>query len=226
MKKRIISIFLIVSIVVSLLAISAANTSAYSKYAPAPKLTSITTKGYNLHVTWTHSGYATEWYTVWVHKWYTDPKQSSNWKKYTSYGKSIDIGSLENGATYDIKVSAHDEMGYESKYSNVGKRTFLINPKLYSPRWGTETLFTQDMVLSWTSVPKADYYVVWGQYRRTDGGKWSSWQTNKIIYDVKKHKIPTTYLWRVKKGYTFNVKVSAVKDGCHSDYSSMWNFSA
>ena len=217
MKKRIISIFLIVSIIVSVCAVSAVSTSAYSNMVSAPKNAKVVTDGYCFNVSWSHNNYATLYYHVWLHKWGT---KSSKWIRYTSFGKSINIGSLENGATYDIKVSAHDKVGNESQYSNVCKRTFLIYPKLYQPETEDATFFTKYIDLVWSRVPKADYYVVWGQYKLTNGNdKWSSWQSKKI-YSTNQYK------WEVRKGYTFHIKVSAVKNGCHSDYSSMWKITA
>lgn len=223
MKKRIISIFLIVSIIVSLFAISAVNTSAYSKYASAPTLTSVTTKGYSLHVSWSHNGYATQFYTVWAHKWGTDATKSKNWVKFTSFDKSINIQCLQSGATYDIKVSAHDEMGNESKYSNVIKRTFVCKPTLEKTAYYKKvSSIKTEYEFAFCNFADAtpDYYVFWLQYKSNSGNKWSNWQ-QKVCYS--KANSYTYNKMTFQNGYTYRVKVSAVMGGYHSDYSNTYS---
>ena len=116
MKKRLISIFLIVSIIISIFAVSAVSTSAFSKYTSAPKLVSVLPYNSQLNINWSHNGYATTAYCIWLHEWGTP---TNVWKRHYALTSYINIKGLKANTYYDIKVSAIDEVGNHSKYSNV-----------------------------------------------------------------------------------------------------------
>ena len=214
MKKRIISIFLIVSIIVSVCAVGVFTTSAYTVVCPTN--VKVSTVGNNFCVTWDHyADDATLWYEIWVR----NKSTSSKWYKYTSFKNKIgsfsqQIGSMyalgKSGDTYEIKVSCHDEMGREDWYSKPVTRTFVGKPTL-SGKWLSNTqaryYFTPG-----TGNKQPHHYVFWLAYKSNSGNKWSAWQ--------QRYCQGTTTSVTYKKGFTYRIKVSAVINGYHSDFSN------
>jgi len=226
MKKRLISIFLIVSIVISVFAVSAVTTSAASIVRPSN--VNVTTVGNNFRVSWTHyADDATQYYVIWVHNMRTDGRKSGNWKKFTSLRPkkgsfSQEIGSMfvlgNSGDTYEIKVSCHDEMGREDWYSNTVKRTFVSQPTLTKTNYFYKVATNKqenEFNFNVNQGKKPDYYVFWLQYKSNYGSKWSSWQQKKCS--------STSHKFTFTSGYTYRIKVSAVINGFHSDYSNTYS---
>ena len=113
MNKRIISIFLIVSIIASSFAISAVSTSAYSTpTGPISKSVLPYSDGKYINVNWQHDGLLTKKYCI----SYAELGKE-NWKSiYTnsSAQKYINIAGLNRDKTYKIRVSA---LGLNKQYS-------------------------------------------------------------------------------------------------------------
>lgn len=222
MKKRIISMFLIVSIIASLFVVSAISNSVGAKvvcYIVPPKNVKVTTVGNNFRVTWTHNA---DDATLFYHIWVRNKSKSSSWKSYASYKNKIgtftqDIGPMtklgKSGDTFEIKVSCHDEMGKKDWYSdnNVpATRTFVGKPTL-SGKWLSNTQ-AQYYFTPGTGNKQPHHYVFWLAYKSNSGNKWSAWQ--------QRYCQGTTTSVTYKKGFTYRIKVSAVINGYHSDFSN------
>ena len=120
MKKRIISIFLIVSIITSIFAISAVNTSAaVIPSAPSLKAVLPLNSGQYINVNWKHDGTNTEKYCVWVANSKADLNRKGSWKQYYTTKKYYNISGLKPNTSYVIKVSAlgKTKNGKHSGYS-------------------------------------------------------------------------------------------------------------
>lgn len=128
MKERLVSIFLILSIVASLFAISAVSTSAASTSAPSKPTLQYAipiNNGTMLCVRWTHNSLRTKNYRVWISEAYHSRDyyyNSNNWKFYDTSSSSSRYLVIKKGlkqhTTYIVKVSAIGTNGKHSDYSN------------------------------------------------------------------------------------------------------------
>ena len=128
MKKRLISIFLVVSIIISVFAVSAINTSAAAK----PTITSIRVYPNKINVNWTKVS-NTSYYAVWVLN-----KSTGKWSAYPTSANYINFDSLKPGIEYGFQVRAVDYQGHVGSFSKSQgvKFTFPQKPALYSSRSG------------------------------------------------------------------------------------------
>ena len=127
MKKRLLSIFLIVSIIISVCIVGVTTTSAKTNTPSTPtlKLVIPINNGTMLCVRWEHNGKNTKNYRVWIHehgqpitKWLHYDTDSSG-EKYLVITKG-----LKPYKNYDVKVSA---FGTNEKHSNYTKPIPAVN---------------------------------------------------------------------------------------------------
>lgn len=210
MKKRIISIFLIISIIASLFAISAVSTSAYSKTTSAPKLVSVLPYNGKLNVNWTHNGYATTAYCVWLHEF---GRPVTEWKKYYTVNKYINISGLKPNTNYNIKVSAKDKNGNHSKYSTIytANKAPVINPTPKITYEGKKYNQTRITCLPHFYTTSSLYYY----YRLEIKNR----ENNSTWYCTQRHN---SYCLDNKKGYT-TYKVQIIYEVGKTRYVSSWS---
>lgn len=208
MKKRIISMFLIVSIIASLFAVSAVSTSAASK-AAKPIITSILPINGKLNVKWYHNGKYTKMYGIAWQEW-----GSGKWKyNYTkkSSQKTFDITGLTPYKNYNIRVCAYDLNGNRSELSNqkvinwnasiissekTVKKNAIGEQRVYlTLKLGNQFYYSQDSIYRLSGI----YYNVASKsvFTSTQGIKKTtgefdrySTDTNKIVLNI--FKIPSS----------------------------------
>ena len=123
MKKRIVSIFLIVSIIVSVCAVGIVSTSAATCKAAIPTLGAVLPykNGNFINVNWSHSSKNTRLYGVAFNELGTN-----NWiYKYTknSKGRYLNVSGLKSYTNYSVRVYAYDLNGIRSE----GSAIFYLN---------------------------------------------------------------------------------------------------
>ena len=119
MKKRIISIFLIISIIASLFAVSAISTSAVT----TPTITSVVVYPTKINVNWT-KGSNISYYAVWVLN-----KSTGKWSAYKSSKTYINFDKLKPGINYGFQVRAVDYQGRISGFSASRRVKFTYPQK-------------------------------------------------------------------------------------------------
>lgn len=128
MKKRLVSIFLIVSIVASIFAVSAVSTSAACK-ADRPTLKAVLPykDGRYINVNWSHNGRNTKFFGV---SFRETGKTSPSICRYTanSKGRYLNVNGLKANTNYEVRVYAYDLNGQRSLSSD----SFYVstNPKI------------------------------------------------------------------------------------------------
>ena len=145
MKKRIISIFLIVSIVVSIVAISAINTSAYGyTEMDAPSSVSFENRDGALRISWTpvygayyyriiyrYRLYGTRYFTpnfVYPYSYTYDVK---SFYPYSTNGTiSHYISNPKPGTEFEISIASIDKNGREGNATGNYYTTYLSKPKI------------------------------------------------------------------------------------------------
>ena len=143
MKKRIISIFLIVSIVVSIFAISAINTSAYSRIN-APSSVSFENRDGSLRVSWSpvygaysyriiyrYKIFGAEYFTpngVYPYSyWYDVPSFNPH---DTSRKIYHDIKNPKPGTEFEICIQSFDNDGRPGNATKKYRTTYLSKPRI------------------------------------------------------------------------------------------------
>ena len=131
MKKRIVSIFLILSIVASLFAVSAVSTSAVT----TPTITSIVVYPTKINVNWT-KGSNISYYAVWVLN-----KSTGKWSAYKSSKTYINFDKLKPGINYAFQIRAVDNNGRIGSFSKARAVSFTFpqKPVIHSCRNGYGT---------------------------------------------------------------------------------------
>ena len=118
MKKRLVSIFLIVSIVASIFAVSAVSTSAACK-ADRPTLKAVLPykDGKYINVNWSHNGRNTKFFGV---SFREVGKTSPSGCRYTANSKGIylNINGLKANTNYEVRVYVYDLNGQRSLSSD------------------------------------------------------------------------------------------------------------
>lgn len=124
MKKRIISIFLIVSIIVSVCAIGVLNSSAVT-IPPGPSKISCANKSDCISISWTKVSNASR-YVLYYKK-----TNSSTWNRIFTWQNSVSFGKTgyaEPGAHYHFQVQSINKYGYDGGYSKVVSFVRLTTP--------------------------------------------------------------------------------------------------
>lgn len=219
MKKRLISIFLIVSIIASIFAISAINTSATStRTIPMSVWINPTQPSSGFQINWMGNApcYKLYWQKAGTGAW------SQKGYKYTDNNIKYNfqfINHLESGALYYFQFQEYTSAGKPvASYSKVFSRYYTSAPNLTGIRNITIGK-NRCMNINWTKVKGATGYTMWARIRGTN-----TWQRTPGV--IKN----TYYNWYgLKPWTTFEIKISAIgKDGhYHSAYSNsqMWQYS-
>ena len=131
MRKRIISIFLIVSIIISVFAVGVVSTSAASK-AAKPTITCIRVYPNKINVNWTKDS-NTSYYAVWVLN-----KSTNKWSAYPTTNNYINFNSLQPKIAYAFQVRGVDKQGRVGAFSKSQGVSFIFpqKPAIYSCRNG------------------------------------------------------------------------------------------
>ena len=124
MKKRIISIFLIVSIIVSVCAIGMTSFSAATCNAKVPKVISVVPYNGKLNVNWSHDGKNTKLYCVALHEFGTPTNKWIYYYTKNSKTKYLNITGLKSYKNYDLRVKAYD---LNNTWSNPSNEKVVIN---------------------------------------------------------------------------------------------------
>ena len=204
MKKRITSIFLIMSLIVSMFAVSAVATSAASKLCVAPTIRSTINRIESLNVNWNSIQNAT-YYTLWVRSSFTGKWNGIKTKNGTT--TYANYNWIRPGEKVDLKVSAVDKNGIHSEYSEIKtvENTSNVASKLATPVLNdVRNVGPLGRELTWSAVKGAKWYRV---FYKNANGKWLSkyTTTQTRFYDT----YPTA------KGDTYTV-------ACVTDNSANW----
>lgn len=141
MKKRIISIFLIVSIVVSIVAISAVNTGAYTKIA-APSSVSFENRDGALRISWTPVSGASSYRIIYRFKTFGSGYFTPNGVYPYSYTYDVKsfypnrtdgkishyISNPKPGTQFEIAIASIDGNGREGNATGKYYTTYLSKP--------------------------------------------------------------------------------------------------
>lgn len=135
MKKRLVSVFLVVSIIISVFAISAINTSARrypTPAAPGLEYAIPIHDGTMLCVRWIHDGRWTKNYHVWLCEKNADRKNRKNWKEYVTTSSAQKYLVIKSGlkphTSYIVKISALGTNGSHSVYSDwIENKDAVVN---------------------------------------------------------------------------------------------------
>ena len=204
MKKRIISIFLIMSLIISMFAVSAIATSAASNLCVAPTIRSTINRIESLNVNWNSIQNAT-YYTLWVRSSFTGKWNGIKTKNGTT--TYANYNWIRPGEKVDLKVSAVDKNGIHSEYSEIKtvENTSNVASKLATPTLlNVRNVGPLGRELTWNAVKGAKWYRV---FYKNANGKWLSkyTTTQTRFYDT----YPTA------KGDTYTV-------ACVTDNSANW----
>ena len=220
MKKRLVSIFLIVSIIASMVAVSAVSSSASTTSLAAPTLGKVSNYNGFININWSRVSGA-EQYCMWYRindkgKWYGVYTTKNYWN----------IQHPVPGTKFTIKISAVNYWGeHSAKYSNEKIIRYVNPPKIISVMQ-CDTGFVMD----WTNIGIANKYCLFYRYRNSDKKKWSSWSSAyitkdrySIFYDKNSHKYICKFYWKdLKPCYYFEIKVCAKAYGYLSAYSNLY----
>lgn len=221
MKKRIISIFLIVSFIVSMVAVSAVSSSALTTNLAPPTLGKVSNYNGFININWSRVSGA-EQYCMWYRindkgKWYGVYTTKNYWN----------IQHPVPGTKFTIKISAVDYWGeHSAKYSN-DKIIRYVNP----PKITSVMQCNNGFVINWTNIGIADKYCLFYRYRDSKNKKWSSWSSAyitrdkyNIFYDKNSHRYMCEFKWKkLKRCYYFEIKVCAKAYGYLSAYSNLYS---
>ena len=221
MKKRIISIFLIVSFIVSMVAVSAVSSSALTTNLAPPMLGKVSNYNGFININWSRVSGA-EQYCMWYRindkgKWYGVYTTKNYWN----------IQHPVPGTKFTIKISAVDYWGeHSAKYSN-DKIIRYVNP----PKITSVMQCNNGFVINWTNIGIADKYCLFYRYRDSKNKKWSSWSSAyitrdkyNIFYDKNSHRYMCEFKWKkLKRCYYFEIKVCAKAYGYLSAYSNLYS---
>ena len=209
MKKRIISMFLIISVLTSLFAVSAVSTSAAAK--PATPNVTVWNGGSSqgLYVTWNNvSNNAV--YQV-AYRPVGNYRSGQGYTYKTTASKNITLTGLTSGVCYQVQVRARVN-GVYGNYSKTKSMTYLSRPLLRD--------FLDDdeyLVLNWNGVKGANYYqlVKWNTANRR-------WDTVYNGYSVKftdrSAKAGETYRYQVRAMYWTQNNGTAYSAWSNVDY--------
>lgn len=136
MKKRIISIFLIVSIVVSIVAISAVNTGAYSRIN-APSSVSFENRDGSLRISWTPVYGAYSYRIIYRYRLFGARNFTPNgvypysyWYDVTDGKNSHYISNPQPGTEFEISIASIDKNGREGNAAGKFYTTYLSRPRI------------------------------------------------------------------------------------------------
>ena len=209
MKKRIISMFLIISVLTSLFAVSAVSTSAAAK--PATPNVTVWNGGSSqgLYVTWNNvSNNAV--YQV-AYRPVGNYRSGQGYTYKTTANRNITVTGLTSGVCYQVQVRARVN-GVYGNYSKTKSMTYLSRPLLRD--------FLDDdeyLVLNWNGVKGANYYqlVKWNTANRR-------WDTVYNGYSVKftdrSAKAGETYRYQVRAMYWTQNNGTAYSAWSNVDY--------
>lgn len=209
MKKRIISMFLIISVLTSLFAVSAVSTSAAAK--PATPNVTVWNGGSSqgLYVTWNNvSNNAV--YQV-AYRPVGNYRSGQGYTYKTTANRNITLTGLTSGVCYQVQVRARVN-GVYGNYSKTKSMTYLSRPLLRD--------FLDDdeyLVLNWNGVKGANYYqlVKWNTANRR-------WDTVYNGYSVKftdrSAKAGETYRYQVRAMYWTQNNGTAYSAWSNVDY--------
>lgn len=221
MKKRLVSIFLIVSIVASIFAVSTVSISAATTSLAPPTLGKVSNYDGFINVNWSRVSGAAKycmWYKV---------GNNSKWNSVYTTKTYWNIQHPVPGTKFTIKISAVDYWGeHSARYSN-DKIIRYVNP----PKITSVMQWKNGFVIDWTNIGIADKYCLFYRYRDSKNKKWSSWSSAyitrdkyNIFYDKNSHRYICEFKWKkLKRCYYFEIKVCAKAYGCLSAYSNLYS---
>lgn len=145
MKKRIISMFLIVSIVVSIFAIGVVSSSAAVAAAPNVSVTNYYT---GIKVSWSKVTNARN-YVVYYQR------AGSGWSHDDVFGTSYYLPNLKSGSTYYIQVRSIGNGGTYGNFSRVFKVKYISQPTGFGGRMINRG---KNLQMYWNKVTGAKKY--------------------------------------------------------------------
>ena len=181
MKKRIISIFLILSIVASLFAVSAISTSAVT----IPTITSVVVYPTKINVNWT-KGSNISYYAVWVLN-----KSTGKWSAYKSSKTYINFDKLKPGINYGFQVRAVD---YQGRISG------------FSASEGVKFTYPQKPVIAGIRETNR-IWLAYGVRNYGFTGGIATWIPYAKSYDLIVYKDRNIYAHRIEKSYSINFSI-------------------
>ena len=221
MKKRIISIFLIVSFIVSMVAVSAVSSSALTTNLAPPTLGKVSNYNGFININWSRVSGA-EQYCMWYRindkgKWYGVYTTKNYWN----------IQHPVPGTKFTIKISAVNYWGeHSAKYSNQ-KIIRYVNPPKITSVMQCSYHGAHGLMIEWTNVSLANKYRLFYRYRKSKSDNWSTWKWSDITrnrYDINlvNHAYICTFYWTNLEHCTyFEIKICAKAYGHLSCYSNL-----
>ena len=204
MKKRILSVLLVMSIITSIFAVSAATADAAAKPA-TPSVTIVNGGSANgLYVKWNSVGSKSSYQVAYRPAGSYGCGQGYSYK--TTSNTNITLTGLKSGVSYQVQVRAYAN-GVYGNYSRTKSMTFIGRPTLKCGLDGNG----QFLSVSWSKVNGANSYqlVKWDEtYRR-----WS------YIYTGSSTQYLDDYVWSGKT-YKYQVRAMYVTKNNGTAYSS------
>ena len=210
MKKRIVSLFLIISVLTSLFAVSAVSTSAASK--PATPSVTIANGGSSqgLYVTWKKVANNAV-YTI-AYRPVGNYRSGQGYTYRTTANTNITLTGLTSGVCYQVQVRARVN-GVYGNYSYTKSMTFLSRPLLRD--------YLDDdreyLVIAWNSVRGANSYqlVRWN----VDNRRWDTvYNGNSVKFTDRSVKAGESYRYQVRAMYKTQKNGTAYSMWSNVDY--------
>lgn len=198
MKKRLLSIFLIVSIIISVFAVGAVSASATSK-AAKPIITTILPINGKLNINWYHNGKQTKLYGIAIQEWYGE------WKAYytdNSSQKYFNITGLKPYKNYNIRICAYDLNGNRSEPSN--QKVINWNASINSKKLTCRGRYNYVELNFGNQFCKPDGYYVYynvAAFTRATNKQGMSVLSKKYVYSTKNNN--TMYSYNTHKDLIF-----------------------
>ena len=152
--KRIVSVFLILTFVVGIFAMSAVTTSAANK--PSAPTVTLSNKSNGIRVDWNKVAGARE-YIV-----YYKDNARGNWNKYYTGNNYFAYTRTESGKYYYFQVQPIGNNGVRGAYSKVKSLMYLSRPA-FNKNTYVDTIYVLRLAqgkLAWNKVKGANYYEV------------------------------------------------------------------
>lgn len=206
MKKRIVSIFLVISVIASLFAVTAVSSSAAAK--PATPVVKIHNGGSanGLYVTWNNISPRATYQVAYR-------RIGATGYTYTNTNKTnITLTNLKSGVGYQVQVRANIN-GIYGNYSKTKSMTFLSRPLI------RDSVDARDyLLISWTKIPGANCYelVKWNVAKR----KWDTvYFGNSASFRDGSARAGESYRYQLRAKYKTEKNGTACSAWSNVDYA-------
>ena len=209
MKKRILSIFLIITVLAGIFTVSSASASAASK--PATPMVTIANGGSSqgLYVSWNRVANGAVYQVAY--------RPNGNWRSGQGYtykttaDTHITLTGLTSGVCYQVQVRARVNGVYGS-YSKTKSMTFLSKPLI------RDSLEDDLMSISWNRIKGANCYqlVKWNESTR----RWDTIYTGGTVgYLDRSAKAGKSYRYQLRAMYKTEKNGTAYSAWSNVDYA-------